>query len=302
MSAIHRAPLAVSKAHRGTIFVEQSEVLDKQTYPSGQFVLRLHAPKTARSAEPGTFIHVQCDRSLPLRRPLSMMRVDADEGWVEVLFKVVGAGLGLLAAKTIGDTLDIMGPIGVGFSLEPGQRLPLLIGGGVGIPPMVFLADYLRQAHPGCAPFAALGSEIPFPFDVHESQSTVAGVDQGTNACMALLERWSIANRLASLAGFAGCFHGYTTDLARAWLDALDKEQRDQVAVFACGPTPMLKAVAALAREFHLPCQIALEEYMACGVGGCAGCTVRIKTDDGDAMRRVCVDGPVFDAHTVCFS
>ena len=169
--------------------------------------------------------------SLPLRRPLSLMRVDADEGWVEVLFKEVGAGLELLALKTVGDTLDIMGPIGVGFSLEPSRRLPLLIGGGVGIPPMVFLADYLRQAHPGCAPFAALASESTLSLlDVHESRSTVAGVDQGTNACMALAGALvHVANRLASLAGFAGCFRMATRRTWHAaWLGALDKEQRDR--------------------------------------------------------------------------
>jgi dihydroorotate dehydrogenase electron transfer subunit len=71
------------------------------------------------------------------------------------------------------------------------------------------------------------------------------------------------------------------------------------VEIYSCGPTPMLKAVAAVAREFGLPCQVSLEEYMACAVGGCAGCTVRVNTDQGPAMKRVCVDGPVFEASTV---
>ena len=107
------------------------------------------------------------------------------------------------------------------------------------------------------------------------------------------------ASRLASLQGFPGCFEGYVTDLARAWLDGLDEEGRRQVYVFACGPTPMLSATAALAREYALPCQVCLEEYMACAVGGCAGCAVRIDTPAGPAMKRVCVDGPVFDAYSV---
>ena len=75
--------------------------------------------------------------------------------------------------------------------------------------------------------------------------------------------------------------------------------ERGETQVFACGPTPMLKAVAKLARDFDLPCQVALEEYMACGIGGCAGCTVLLQTPDGPAMKRVCVDGPVFDARQV---
>lgn len=293
---------APSRAHRGTIFVERSPVLEKWDYLARQHLLRLHAPKTARLAEPGTFIHVQCDKSLPLRRPLSLMRAHPREGWVDVLFKEVGAGLELLALKNVGDTLDIMGPIGTGFTFDPSCRMPLLIGGGVGIPPIVFLAEQLRQNHPDCVPFAALASEVPFPFSVHESTTSVTGLNDATNACMAQLESWNVANRLASHAGFGGCFRGYVTDLARSWLGALHDEQRAEVAIFSCGPTPMLKAVTALAREFSLPCQIALEEYMACGVGGCAGCTVRIRTAEGDAMRRVCVDGPVFDAHSVCFT
>ncbi|HSO80261.1 MAG TPA: dihydroorotate dehydrogenase electron transfer subunit, partial [Chromatiaceae bacterium] len=114
-----------------------------------------------------------------------------------------------------------------------------------------------------------------------------------------LLDDWGIPSRLASLQGYAGCFQGYVTDLARAWLQALGASALADVEVFACGPHPMLAAVAALAREFALPCQVSLEEYMACGVGGCAGCTVEVRTTTGPAMKRVCVDGPVFEAQAV---
>ena len=116
---------------------------------------------------------------------------------------------------------------------------------------------------------------------------------------MPLLESWGIPARLASLSDFAGTYRGYVTDLAREWLRSLPADALDQVEIFSCGPTPMLKAVAALAREFGLPCQVSLEEFMACAVGGCAGCTVLVQTDDGPAMKRVCVDGPVFDAVAV---
>jgi dihydroorotate dehydrogenase electron transfer subunit len=116
---------------------------------------------------------------------------------------------------------------------------------------------------------------------------------------MPLLEDWNIPARLASLQGYDGCFNGYVTDLAREWLKSLSEDERAEVEIFSCGPTPMLKAVAALAVEFDLPCQVSLEEFMACAVGGCAGCAVEIITEDGPAMKRVCVDGPVFDAATV---
>lgn len=116
---------------------------------------------------------------------------------------------------------------------------------------------------------------------------------------MPLLESWGVPCRLATLAGFEGCFDGYVTDLANRWLAGLDAAELAEVEIFACGPTPMLKAVADLAARYELPCQVSLEEYMACAVGGCAGCAVLIRTPDGDAMKRVCVDGPVFDAGTV---
>jgi dihydroorotate dehydrogenase electron transfer subunit len=114
-----------------------------------------------------------------------------------------------------------------------------------------------------------------------------------------LLEQWGIPARLTSLQGYDGCHDGYVTDLADQWLSALANDDLARVEVFACGPTPMLKAVADLAARYNLPCQVSLEEFMACAVGGCAGCTVKIITPDGEAMKRVCVDGPVFSAATV---
>ena len=110
---------------------------------------------------------------------------------------------------------------------------------------------------------------------------------------------WGVASRLASAQGYAGCHPGFVTDLARLWLDGLDEPERAGVAILACGPTPMLRAAAALAARYALPSQVCLEEYMACAVGGCAGCTVRVRTAYGPAMKRVCVDGPVFDGAQV---
>jgi dihydroorotate dehydrogenase electron transfer subunit len=289
----------MGREHRDSIFVEDAEVLANDAFPGDQFVLRVQAPKLAAAARAGSFAHLQCDPLLPMRRPLSVMRVDARRGWAEFLYKVVGAGTAMLAEKIVGQVLSIMGPIGVPFSAPDTHPLPLLVGGGVGIPPMVFLADSLRGRHAEFRPFVIMGSEVPFAFTTRPSQTLVAGMPPGVIACMPLMEDWGIASRLASLQGYPGCFEGYVTDLARAWLDALDDERRRGVYVYACGPTPMLAATAALARDYALPCQVCLEEYMACAVGGCAGCAVRIDTPDGPAMKRVCVDGPVFDAYSV---
>lgn len=287
------------KSQRGSIVLENAEILDKQTFDAEQVILRVQAPEIAAHAQAGQFAHIQCDPSLPMRRPLSIMRVSPTAGWVDFLFKVLGEGTALLAKRQQGDRLSVMGPIGVPFKASMQYRRPLLIGGGVGIPPMVFLAESLKEIKGAYEPFVIMGSEVPFPFTAQPSKIIVPGIPNDVIASMPILDEWGIASRLTSLQAYPGCFEGYVTDLARAWLNALNDEQRQQVEVFACGPHPMLAAVAKLAQEFHLPCQVSLEEFMACAVGGCAGCTVEVKTHKGTAMKRVCVDGPVFEANSV---
>ena len=283
--------------NRDTLYVEEAVILDHQAYDGDQFVMRLQAPLTAARASAGSFVHIHCDRQLPMRRPLSIMRSDPQGGWIELLYKVLGNGTRLLSTQPVGACLSLIGPIGRPFTPAPDKKRPLLLGGGVGIPPMIFLADQLRRSD--VEPLVLIGSEVPFPFTSRPSQIIVPGIPDGVIAAMPLLEDWHIASRLCSLQGYPGCFEGYITDLARAWLDGLDPDRHHEVEIFACGPEPMLEAVARLADEYRLPCQISLEEYMACAVGGCAGCTVRIQTESGPAMKRVCVDGPVFNAGEV---
>jgi dihydroorotate dehydrogenase electron transfer subunit len=288
------------KAHRNTIFVEDAMVIEQLAHPGDQFILRLKAPRCAASATAGSFVHLTCDPSVPMRRPLSIMRADARKGWIEVLYKVVGTGLRHLATRRAGDVVSTMGPIGKGFKLNPERPLVLLVGGGVGVPPMIFLAEVLSQRREAkWQPLVLMGSEIPFPFRARPSTILVPGMPAGAIASMPLLEEWGIPSRLASFADFPGCYHGYVTSLAAEWLRSVPPAQLARVEMFACGPTAMLKAAAAVAREFGIACQVSLEEFMACAVGGCAGCTVLVQTDSGPAMKRVCVDGPVFDAATV---
>jgi dihydroorotate dehydrogenase electron transfer subunit len=226
------------------------------------------------------------------------MRTSPTDGWVDFLYKKVGEGTTLLATRQPGESINIMGPIGNPFQIHSERPVPLLIGGGVGLPPMVFLAESIYQ-NKHFNPFVILGSEVPFPFNPRPSETVITGLQQDVIASMPLLEDWGVANRLASLQGFPGCFNGYVTDLARLWLDSLDSSTHSKIEVFACGPHPMLAAVASLCQEYDLPCQVSLEEYMACGVGGCAGCVVQVEENTGPAMKRVCVDGPVFDARSV---
>jgi dihydroorotate dehydrogenase electron transfer subunit len=165
---------------------------------------------------------------------------------------------------------------------------------------MVFLTEsLLSRRDAGWQPLVLMGSEIPFPFRARPSTILVPGIPEGAIACMPLLEDWGVPSRLATLAGYPGCFDGYVTDLAAAWLQSLDASVLGEVEMYACGPTPMLQSAARVARRFGVPCQVSLEEFMACGVGGCAGCAVPVVTDAGLAMKRVCVDGPVFDANAV---
>ena len=286
-----------AQRNRDTIFVEDGEVLSLQSFAGDQFVMRIRAPLCASAARPGNFVHVSCDESRPMRRPMSIMR--ARDEWIEILYKVVGDGLRLLSRKAPGDCTSVLGPIGKPFSPSAERPNILLIGGGVGIPPMVFVADRLRSDKGNWTPLAILGSEIPFPFDQVSSQLDAPWLDDELNSAMPLLESWGVPSRLATLAGYEGCFDGYVTDLADKWLSTLSAGELAKTEIFACGPTPMLKAVAKLASNYELPCQVSLEEFMACAVGGCAGCAVKIETPAGPAMQRVCVDGPVFDAATV---
>lgn len=286
--------------HRSTIHVEEAEILSHEAHPGDLYVLRLRAPKTAAAARPGSFVHLDCDPALPMRRPFSIMRSGRDAGWIDVLYRAVGQGTRLLAQRRPGERLSMIGPIGQPFVAHPERPRPLLLGGGVGIPPMIFLAEELKN-DARYRPLVMMGSEVPFPFKARPSQIVVPGVPAQAIAAMPLLDDWGIPSRLASLQGYPGCHEGYVTDLARAWLAALSGAERAEVEIFACGPHPMLAATARLAAEFGLPCQVSLEEFMACAVGGCAGCAVRISTPQGPAMKRVCVDGPVFDAAAVLF-
>ncbi len=291
----------MKKQQHDTIFVENAEILQHDAHAGEQYILRVHAPEIATRAEPGSFAHLQVNPNRPLRRPISIMRTDRNSGNVEFLYKVFGEGTALLSQRKVGEKLNILGPIGNAFIPHIERSRPLLIGGGVGIPPMIFLADRLRAIQGAYSPFVIMGSEVPFPFQSRPSQIMLPGIPADVIAAMPLLEDWGIASRLASLQGYAGCYEGYVTDLARHWLDALTDEQRQEVEVFSCGPHPMLEAVAKLAADYNLPCQVSMEEFMACGVGGCAGCVVEVKTEHGQAMKRVCVDGPVFDSRTVFF-
>jgi dihydroorotate dehydrogenase electron transfer subunit len=181
---------------RGTILSEDAIVVSHSAFDGDQYILVLDAPRIAARALPGSFVHIQCDPLLPMRRPISLMR--AVDGRIELLYKVLGDGTKLLAQRAAGDSVSMLGPIGVPFT--PTRKRPLLIGGGVGMPPMIFLADALRH-DAAKQPLVILGSEVPFPFRAQPSTFLLPGVPDGVTATMPLLEDWGMPARLASLRG-----------------------------------------------------------------------------------------------------
>lgn len=283
----------MSKEQDATIFEEQARVLAHVTHPGDQYVMRLFAPKTAARAKPGQFVHLRVSPERALRRPISIMLTDPEHGTVDLLYKAIGEGTRLLAERKTGDIIPMLGPIGVPFDLSDSSKRYVLIGGGVGIPPMIFAADRL-QGKADCILFA--GSEVEFPFALKPSTTLLPGINGNAILTIRSLEERDIPSRLASNAGLYGCYEGHVPNLARDYLQALRADERARCILLSCGPHPMLHAVAKLGREMELPTFLSLEEHMACGIGGCAGCVVKTIEADEEKYRRVCVDGPVFAA------
>jgi len=284
----------MTAAHRNRIFEEEAKILAHVHHDAGQHIMRLHAPKTAAQALPGQFVHLRVSQAKPLRRPISIMLTDAEQGTVDLLYKEIGAGTAQLAERKVGESLAMLGPIGRSFDVSDTSKRYICIGGGVGIPPMIFVADALNKQGGRVVVFA--GSEVAFPFALQPSTFLLAGIQGNTTLTIRSLEERGIACRLASNAGLYGCYEGHVPNLARDYLLALDEDERQQCVLLSCGPHPMLHAVAKLGRALGIPAQLSLEEHMACAVGGCAGCVVKTLEDGQEKYRRVCVDGPVFDA------
>ena len=218
----------------------------------------------------GQFLHVACGEGSLLRRPISVALTLADEpeNTAALIFEVKGEGTRWLAQRRPGDKLDVLGPLGNGFSVEEGGRY-LLVGGGIGTPPLLGYAEYL-----GARSVAVLG---------FRSKDRVILEERYREACKEVY--------LCTDDGSAGR-HGFVDQQVK---EILDKD-KDFTAILACGPKPMLRSVAKAAAERGVQCQVSMEERMACGVGACLGCAIQMA--DG-TMKHVCKDGPVFDAGEV---
>jgi len=285
----------MAKTNRDTISVNDCQILAHYKFEADQYILTLESQEISQATRPGQFVHLSVSGMLAMRRPISVMSVDKDNGTFDLLYKIVGEGTRQLAERKIGDIVSVIGPIGNGFEVTE-NKIPLLIGGGVGMPPIIAMAQDLK-GNSLYKPYVILGSEVPFPFDASESK--LNGYQSSKFHTMPLLEEWGIPCGLASLQNYDGVYQGYVTGLAKDFLDSLSSDDLSNVEIYTCGPHPMLEAVSKLASEYSIPCQASLEEFMACAVGGCAGCVVEVQTENGPAMKRVCVDGPVFEAQSV---
>ena len=219
---------------------------------------------------PGQFVHIACGHSRLLRRPISVCACQSDtpDDLLGIVFEVRGEGTAWLAKREVGDKLDVLGLLGNGFHMESGGRY-LLAGGGIGVPPLY-----------GCA--QSCGGKAVAVLGFRNAERTI------------LLEQFGIACEGAYLYTDDGSLgkQGYVADGVRAVLD----KDKDFTAILACGPKAMLRGVVQVAQEYGIPCQVSIEERMACGVGACLGCAVQMA--DG-SMKHVCKDGPVFDAQEV---
>ena len=287
--------------NKNIIFEEKSEIVEQIRFDADQFITVVKAEKSSQTAKPGQFAFVECGGNTLLRRPLSYLRSSKENQTVEFMYKTVGQGLESLSQMKKGDVIKVMGPIGNGFEHALEKKSAILIGGGVGIPPVLFLGEELKKTNEDINLVAFFGSEIPFPFQTTASELIMPGIDDSINTTLDDMESLGIACRLSSQAGYKGCHSGFVTELAINFIETLSDEEKNQTVIYACGPESMLKAVALLAKEKQMDCELSVEEHMACAIGGCAGCTVMINENGDERMKRVCVDGPVFKSEQIYF-
>ena len=250
--------------------VVEAQVVENRDLGNEVKELVLYAPEIASQAVAGQFLHIRVANATYhplLRRPLSISGIDAEAGTVSTIYRIVGHGTACLATLHKNDVVDCMGPLGNGFSIL-GKR-PLLVGGGMGLAPLVCLA----------------GALCPRPMEVlmgGRTKEEMFWTAMFTDMCQNL--------HITTDDGSLGS-QGVTLDLLPELLQTGNFDM-----IYTCGPHVMMNGVAKIAKEYGVPCQVSLEEYMACGVGGCLSCTCA--ANDG-TRKKVCTDGPVFWAEEV---
>jgi dihydroorotate dehydrogenase electron transfer subunit len=267
------------------MLAEVVERIDLAPAHPGHFRIVLEAPWVAERAQPGQFIHVLPQSAeLMLRRPFSIMAVNRSEGSVTIVFRVIGEGTSILSRESAGRILDIIGPLGNGFPMRT-DRPAVLVGGGVGIPPLVFLAESLIG-----------GGLSSRPEDEKSIRVFLGARDLPTLVCLDDFRKIGIRPAIATEDGSEGV-PGTVTDALNA-----GHSFRKKTVVYACGPIPMLAAVAKWSKDRDFECWVSMENKLGCGIGACLGCSIPIRDSEGNVhYERVCCDGPAFDASHVAF-
>jgi len=260
------------------------------------FRLRFGCPKMAERIRPGQFLMIRihgADDPL-IGRPFALFDTDSQVEAVDVVYVVGGNLTRHLVQLRAGDLLDVWGPLGNGFSMQPADHV-LLVAGGIGYTPFLAVAkSYLGAKtygdRPAQAHAIATAKRVTFCFGARSASELVSLSD---------FESVGVEVMTATDDGSAG-HHGLVTDLLE---EALAGSAEPSRRILCCGPEPMMEAVAQIARQHQIPCEVSLETPMACGIGICFTCVARIRDESGKwDYRRTCVEGPVFDAQEVCWS
>lgn len=262
------------------IFQKQVEILHHMEVGPGYFRMGLAFPELGRIARPGQFVMVKLpDRRIPLlRRPFSVHNCLVEGGEVfgfELLYKVVGQGTRAMAEMRAGNMLDILGPLGNGFSYPENLRHAFLVAGGIGVAPLRYLAFDLSQ------------------HDAVRSTVFLGGCSSTDILCREEFERVGAEVRITTEDCSLG-ERGVITSLVEKAVEDADKPDM----IYACGPQAMLKSLGELAAAYDVPCQVSMETVMACGFGVCLGCAVE-RAGGGKGYLHACTDGPVFDSREI---
>ncbi len=242
-----------------------------------------------------------CKRNVLLRRPFSLADVTAedDRTTAELLYCVLGPASARMTTLADRDPLSIIGPLGNGFSIPRGKQTALLVVGGMGAPPIRCLAKSLRAEHPDMKTFAFVGAKSAdsLPFEGHFD-----AVSEQLDFFVPAFAKFEMPSAVATDDGSAG-YRGFITERLAHWLEKEDPLSPQRTIIYACGPELMLAAVAWIARQHHIDCQVSMERRMACGIGLCQSCAVECRVDGSDqtVYKLCCEDGPVFDAKEVVF-
>jgi len=240
--------------------------------------LVLQAPKITKESLPGQFLNIKVNDAYEplLRRPLSIHRVKGAN--IELLYEVVGRATQVLSHRKPGEYLDVIGPLGNGFTLNTNHKtLNILVAGGMGVAPLIFLAEKLMEIKDQNAKIKNL--------------ILLGAKSKNEILCEREFQELGCEMQVSTDDGSRG-FKGKVTDLLRNLVSSIEYRVSS---IHACGPRPMLKEISRISKKYNIPSQVSLEEHMACGIGACLGCVVNTK----DGFKRVCKEGPVFNADEI---